>query len=70
MTVTLKLVVALFPHWSVAVTWTVVVPNGKHVVSGGLKVSVGWAAQQVSTAMALNGTKVQSLQVYAVILVA
>jgi hypothetical protein len=66
-TVTVKELVAALPHWSVAVTMTVVVElSGKQVVSGGLKISVApETVQQLSTAKVLYATVVQLLQVWA-----
>jgi len=70
-TVTVKNLVAVLPHWSIAVAVTVVVEfAGKHVVSGGLKVSVAGTGQQVSVAKTLYGTVVQLEQVNAVMFVA
>jgi hypothetical protein len=66
-TVTVKELVLVLPHWSNAVTFTVVEElTGKHVPGGGLNISVGAApGQQLSTANALYGTGVQGLQVCA-----
>ena len=62
--VTLKVAVLVLPHWSVAVTLTGVVPRGKQVVSGGLKVKVApELGQHLSTAKVLKGTLVQLPQV-------
>ena len=63
----MKVAVLVLPHWSNAVTCTVVEElSGKQVVSGGLKMRVGLApGQQLSVAETLYVTGVQGLQVCA-----